>query len=1463
MTTYQWAALGGTGAWNDASQWTPNTAYPGAGDTAQVGIAFAPITIDGTGTAAEFDTANQSGDVTLAGNFNIGTVYNGATLTLADTVIANYIETFISLDITGTVSAVGDLSNPYNGIIQYTGEMPSSTATIEAGATVTASEYVLANITLVSNGTTQVGSVGGTLDVEGQLRIPTLATVDASNQIDGGLDIDNASTVEVQNHGYVATTYLQLQDPSALLLIDNSLVGVTETSNTPNGIAGLNNLAGTVDVQNGGTLQTTYYYQGGDPDSALVVDGATLTVTLGNLPGTYINGIDQLDGTITFENSADVSATQVYLGAPTNPADDSYPTLLINESTLTITGTTAVPGFSFSGLWIADGQATVDTQSQVTTPGLEVDSPPPTAANIANDDPQTALYVMDDSDVDVGKNIVLGVSDSAEVSVFVGSFASSDTMGGTGGTGGDGGMGDSDHVGPGLGYSNLIGSWKGVGGGTGIPVNTAHVGIVRGNDVRTIRTADDTTGGGGDTTGGGGGDTFGGGGSDTTGSGGGDTSGGGGGTTGGGGPPIGGGARLRFGGNLLVGDDQHPIQAGATADLLIESDSSVIATASSDTSGIVFIGVGPEDQGYVEVGGDGALLQASRVAVGYGGQGELFVTAGGSVNIDGLIDLGVLNTGTGNLELAGQDGPGALSAYSLIVGDAGYGIVDLTSLNLMNAGDLSVTYGVIVGNRQGGNGEILGTGGSVIVGRDLVVGNAGTGLVELASTDLTVGGDLIIGGQGAGAGIVTLSDVSLDVSGNVAVGDSGSGALYWSSTGDQFTQLNTVGVGVSESSTGLFDLTAPTTTLTIGALFVGNAGFGQFLVDNGASLSVTGNAVIGALSASGGGGGMTVDVGHLPFTSLGGGGTPGTGGPGGAVFEQDLIVGEEGVGTLLVGSATDTNESGAVLVQGDLVLGDDPSGQGVVIVGGAYTANDITYNASLEVDGNLYVGNFATGDSSGGGGGVLSIGFDGTVEAISTADDEGNVIVAAATDSTGIVNVDDGGELDAGTLAVGQGGDGLLTIGDDDGGIGTVSVSNDMTIGDAAGSSGTVTVAGDGSQLMVGDNLIIGNDATPIIVDGTIDYPAILDAEDGAYVANFGTDGFGIFIGADQGALGEAVFDAATLDASLVVVGDDGSGVLELLDDSSGIFDDDLILGDGPTGFGGMVLDASTIEFSGAFDVGEAATGATIDGSFVPGGLLTIADESSVVDQGDDGIDVGVTAGSTGAVSIDDSDVDLSALTVGDAGSGTMTVTGSTDITVAPDEDIIIGDQAGASGTLVVDDSDFSLGADLFVGVTGTGTLYVQNNALVGPGSADDSSDDDQPAMPQDDDPGDAETAVTIGDDADSSGLIVVDSGTLWADDLTIGNSGTGTLVIQDGGTVGISGDATLAADSGGVGNLPVTGVGTAAPSILDIDGDLDDGYGVRRPRSSAMAARCWWAEPPISAARSTPSARPAAARCR
>ena len=202
MTTYTW--IGGVSEWQVAGNWSPSGGPPGAADIAQ---ADTPSTITGSGTAAQFQSTNGSGLVTLDGTFNLGTIFNGAEMSLQGNITSQFIETFVSLTITGTVAATASLNVPDNGVLQGNGAV-----VIENGGTVNASSYTM---NYNPGSLDQPNESSLTINGNATLVIATQATVNASNQITGGFGMLTAGTVDVENGGSLATTYLSLEDADA------------------------------------------------------------------------------------------------------------------------------------------------------------------------------------------------------------------------------------------------------------------------------------------------------------------------------------------------------------------------------------------------------------------------------------------------------------------------------------------------------------------------------------------------------------------------------------------------------------------------------------------------------------------------------------------------------------------------------------------------------------------------------------------------------------------------------------------------------------------------------------------------------------------------------------------------------------------------------------------------------------------------------------------------------------------------------------------------------------------------------------------------------------------------------------------------------------------------------------------------------------------------------------------------
>ena len=299
MATYVWGTA--SSDWQIASNWTPSGGPPTNGDTAQVDNS---VTIGGTGSAAELDTTNQSGLVTLAGIFNIGTIFNGAEMALTGNITSSFIETFVDLSLTGTVSAIGDPSATHEGIAQYNG-----TVTIDNGGTVDTSFYLIAynpgSLDQPNENTMTIDGANGGASLD----IATLATVDASDQTVGGFAITVAASVTVENSATLSTTYLSLEDPGAIMTVATAEVEVLQTSTDPSGVAGTSIQGGTLEVENTGDFFSTYLFQGTDSSSAFIIDNATATIAA---QADAINGLDIHDGNVSIRNGSTVNAVNSF-----------------------------------------------------------------------------------------------------------------------------------------------------------------------------------------------------------------------------------------------------------------------------------------------------------------------------------------------------------------------------------------------------------------------------------------------------------------------------------------------------------------------------------------------------------------------------------------------------------------------------------------------------------------------------------------------------------------------------------------------------------------------------------------------------------------------------------------------------------------------------------------------------------------------------------------------------------------------------------------------------------------------------------------------------------------------------------------------------------------------------------------------------------------------------------------------
>jgi T5SS/PEP-CTERM-associated repeat protein len=846
---------------------------------------------------------------------------------------------------------------------------------------------------------------------------------------------------------------------------------------------------------------------------------------------------------------------------------------------------------------------------------------------------------------------------------------------------------------------------------------------------------------------------------------------------------------LAYGGVLAVGYGGYEYASG----YLAITNGATVAPADQDALGLVYAGYAPGATGAIDVDGADSFLLATDMAIGEAGDGDVLLTNAGSLLVEGTLVIGDSVLGVGGLQVAGIDGPAEADITgSLVVGNAGSGDLVFTSSNALESGVVVVGGDATFGDALGGYGTALALGGTFGVVGNLVVGNAGSADVYFESLELQVLGSLSIGNSEAG-GTLYLIDTAPTLTGDLIVGDAGTGDLDWAATDTQMTQLDLVVVGNQATGEGTFQLLGTAVEVDMQTLVVGNEGFGTFHIFDGAGVDVVTDGTIGAETQSGGL--VSVD------TGLDSGSDEDDDQNGGVmVVEGSLTVGDNGSGTLFVGSEDPIlPDTGTVGVGGDLIIGNAADSDGYIVV--ANTLHDAA--SMLIVGGDVYVGVEATGSTDIVGflpGAILQIDDGAEFYATGTEDSAGVVFIGVSADSSGVISVD-GGTADFRQLVVGNEGDGELLI---DGG-GSVAVYEQFTVGDSADATGLVDVSGTRSLLDTFAELAIGGSASAYTSGGTIEYPAELDVSDGGTLTNYGTGTDGIVIAADAHSLAKAVFNTGTLLANSIVVGQDGSGVLELTNQSQGTLYDDLLLGTGTAGFGGVSVDDSGLDFAGAIDVGETATGARVGSLFIPGGILTISDGATLTDTGSDGIGIAVGSLSTGFVQVDDADVAASDLAIGVADAGTMFVQNDGSVEIAAGATTELAIQEGSNGTLLIDSSDFIFGDALVVGDAGAGTLTVQDAALVrATGTTDDGS-------------------VELGLDKTGTGQVLVDGATFDALSLTVGDAGSATMTVLGGSTLAITNDATLGSQTDSSGLVILT-ESTAALGGGLVVGDLGSG---------------------------------------
>ena len=647
--------------------------------------------------------------------------------------------------------------------------------------------------------------------------------------------------------------------------------------------------------------------------------------------------------------------------------------------------------------------------------------------------------------------------------------------------------------------------------------------------------------------------------------------------------------------------------------------------------------------------------------------------------------------------------------------------VSAGALTISGGGKLSSWLGRIGEGNSGGTVTVTGPGSRwSTLGYDIYVGasSGGIGWLDIenggvveANRQVSIGGGYGSVGQVTveGAGSVLLAD---DIT--VGVSSHSKGTLVLQDGGQARSGSGTV--GATRDSVGKVTVTGVDSSWSISnQLVVGSRGSGTLLVEAGGLVS---------------GGSGVIGINSLSEATVTGAGSS-------WINSEDLVVGDTGAGRLFV-------EAGGTVGSQQGIIGNEAGSVGKATVTGS--------GSTWTNQGALTVGKE--------GQGLLQILEGGLVESAagsinsSTAPDGGVEVIGSGSTWT-----------NAGGLLVGETSLGSMEILD-----GGLVESASVSLG-STGSEGRVRVngfdaGGVSSRLGITGNLLVGDAGTGKLL---VDNAGVLDNQDGT-IGNTAdsTDSRALVTGSGS----------TWTNRGMLSVGKGGEGILEILD-------------------GGHVGSASGSIGSSLGSMGEVAVAGAgsswinthdlnvgLEGS----GALTIA-AGGLVESGQSGI--GIAAGSTGAVTVTGAGsrwmLNGNRMRIGHSGNGTLSIVDGAEVSAGS---AVIGDSAGATGIVTVDGigSIWTPGV-LYIGNMGTGTMEILGGGTV-------SSD-----------------VSIVGDSAGSADnrVLVTGTGSTWTNvgTLSIGEWGGGLLEVLDGGHVE-SASGSIGTTAGADGKVRVSGVDSA-----------------------------------------------------
>ncbi len=742
------------------------------------------------------------------------------------------------------------------------------------------------------------------------------------------------------------------------------------------------------------------------------------------------------------------------------------------------------------------------------------------------------------------------------------------------------------------------------------------------------------------------------------------------------------------------------------------------------------------------------------------------------------------------------------SNSNLWVGFGGVGKLEVL------AGANASNFGATLGYEAGSNGEVLvtGNGSTWTNSNQLAIGNSGTGKLTVGPGGVVSNtvGNIAVSANSVGEATVSGAGATWTNSGILYVGNGGDGTLNVSA-GGAVTSANAF-VANNAGSKGAVTVSGANSSLSgSDALHVGYRGIGNLTVEAGGAVTNTGISTLGYNTGSNGE--VLVTGNGSTWTSNG-----------------QMVLGQMGTGKLSItgGGVVHATNTTAInyLGLGNAGSLNNPNAKGEAVVSGA--------GSTWNVAGELVVGNIGTGKLTVGDGGLVTtrtliastsdLFGDGTISTKGAILDGANLAFNATTGTSQSISFGSGGTINlapdgTGYLGAGRKGTGSLSVAE-----GVTVASAQGHLGYLAGSNGTATVTGNGSTWNNSAELYVGNAGA-----------GALNVTDGGKVSN--TIGY---IGNSAGSVGQAVVSGAGstwTNSEELYVGNNGTGKLTVENGGSVsartlIASASDLLGNGTISAKGAVLDADLRLDANSGTAPSVSFGSggsinlTVDGTGYLGaghkGTGTLAIAEGVTAASAQGI-VGNLAGSNGTATVAGAGTtwtNTGALHVGNYGTGKLDVSNGATVSSTNGN---IGYRLGSNGEALVSGagSTWNNSENLTVGGGGGGTSLV-------------------PALGKLTIEAGGKVTSVQGVIASTSGngeALVTGAGSTWANsgDLIVGNwdRGSSKLTIADGGSVtntnGLINNQTHHVQ--GFGEVLVTGIGSnwVNSGVLSV-GDLGTG---------------------------------------